>query len=166
MYFVISISINQDHNFLIASNMGFFLYLDAQSIIWLSSRRTTIIKNKDQGNFFFFIRKNNLMKKYKRTIMIKFSNLRLTTLLGYKTPRFSASLRNNTSGTAIVYVTFSNVRTEEKQNWLFSRVLWVSDFFSLHHSLPNMFASLQNQKQFVLIIYYTQQIAITYIFNT
>lgn len=61
--------------------------------------------------------------------MIKFSNLRLTTLLGYKTPRSSASLRNNTSGTAIVYVTFSNVRTEEKQNWLFSRVLRVSKLF-------------------------------------
>lgn len=61
--------------------------------------------------------------------MIKFSNLRLTTLLGYKTSHSSASLRNNTSGTAIVYVTFSNVRTEEKQNWLFSRVLRVSKLF-------------------------------------
>lgn len=104
------------------------------------------MKNKDQGNFFSS-EKNNLMKKYKRTIMIKFSNLRLTTLLGYKTSHSFASLRNNKSETAIV--TFSNDELKKNKTGFFPRVRWVPVLFSLHRSFPNMFASLQNQKRFV-----------------
>lgn len=103
------------------------------------------MKNKDQG-IFFSSEKNNLMKKYKRTIMIKFSNLCLTTLLGYKTSHSFASLRSNKSGTAIV--TFSDELKKNKTGF-FSRVLRVPVLFSLHRSFPNMFASLQNQKRFV-----------------